>query len=436
MITRIISRLYTAVLGFIIFAGVSCSSQDPSFTNIESYNFYHWGDNQTGIAGQYLRDSIVVGYTGSILNKDSDNYSIPKGVRVHFEVISGNGTIEKPDQEIPVSGFASTKWKTGTSTTDQHVTATVYSATGKLLTRINFTAYAFQPGRWDVISYLTNGSLRDMVRDTIHHRTFMIVGDKLYTEGDEYFQWNIVKNFEDHSCHSIEIDNNGIIYIGCWDGKLYKTNDLASTFTECAKPIPEYAGYFELILTNDNKIWVTRWNYPLRFSNDGGQTWKITESGLKSSSQSLDVVRYSTGDYVTMSNDMKTMSKSSDGIHWLPINNIPIYTSKIFITDTDELIAINQESGISIYKSVNEGQTFNRLYSISIPYGAWPMTGTFSKINGYYYVCIPGAGILKTTNFDTFEFIYSNAYIRGLMIDHSGVFFATASDFKTVYCYK
>lgn len=428
--------MLTTVLAFVIFAGVSCSNQDPSITNLESYSFYNSGNNQRGLTGQYLKDSLVVGYSGTIFNPDS-NKSVPAvGLRVHFDVISGLGTIDKPDQTIPANGKVSTKWKIGTSTSGQQVTATIYDKAGKLLTQIDFIAYAFQPGRWDVITSFPNGYLNDMVSDTTHHRTFLIVGATLYTEGDNYFQWDIVPGFENMSCHSIEMDKNGIIYIGTWDGKLYKSNDFAKTFTECTKPIPEYAGYYELMLTSDNTIWVSRFNYPLRFSNDGGKTWILSESGLNNSSQSIDIFRFSNGKLITLSFDNTSLLESTDGIHWIPVNNTSLYKSRMYVTEKDELIIMNVTSSSFVKTSSDGGKNFSQVYSGRVSYSTAPMNHIFSSYKGNNYISIPGEGILKTTDFNSFELIYDNTDIRGLMVDHNGAFFATNKLFNKVYCYK
>jgi hypothetical protein len=425
-----------ALLGYFLFTIVSCSGQDPQIITTESYSFYNSGNNQRGLAGQNLKDSLIVGYNGTIFNADSNKSVISVGLRAHFEVISGGGSVDQPDQVLPANGFVFTKWKIGTSTSAQLVTATIYDKSGNLLTHINFSAYAFQPGRWDVITSFPNGYLNDMVSDTIHHRTFMIFGATLYTEGDNYFQWDIVPGFENLSCHSIEMDKNGTIYIGTWDGNLYKSNDLAKTFTECTKPIPEYAGYYELMLTSDNTIWVSRFNYPLRFSNDGGKTWTLSESGLNNSSQSIDVFRFSTGKFITLSFDNISLLESTDGIHWVPVNNTPLNTSRMYVSEKDELIVLDVTLSAIIKTSVDYGKNFTQLYSGGVSYGTSPMYHIFSSYKGTNYISIPGEGILKTTDYNSFELIYDNIDIRGLMVDHNGVFFATNKGFNKVYCYN
>jgi len=429
-------NIVMTLVTLILFFASSCSSQDPSIRDLESYRFYKSGDNQSGYAGQYLQDSLAISFNGRVLNLDSNAYKIPTEIRVHFEVISGGGSIDQPNQVIPASGLVSTKWKIGTSSTNQIVTASLYDKTGKLLAKMDFTAFAFQPGRWDIISNFPVGYLNDMVRDTINAKTFMIVGSKLYEEGDNYFQWKEVQNVNNINFHSIEIDKKGTLYVGAWDGNLFKSDDHGKTFSECTKPIPNYNGYFELIVNTDNTIWVSRWTYPLRYSNDGGQTWKITESGLNNSSQAMDVFKFSNGNFITWMGDNYSVLESSNGINWLPISTLPKFTSKIYVTEKDEIIAINQESGMSIYKLANGSQVFTRVYSLMASYNTAPMKDVFNKINGYYYICIPGAGILKTINFNSFELVYDNSDIRGLMIDHNGVFFVTNKDFNKVYCYK
>ncbi|MDD4967828.1 MAG: sialidase family protein [Paludibacter sp.] len=425
--------LLLIVFCMVLISSFSCSGQaDPSIKNLEAFNFYNSGNDQRGFSGQYLNESLVVGYNQYILNQDCTIQRL----HVHFEVITGGGSIDNPDQDIPVNGSVYTKWKTGTATNDQKVTASLFDNSGKLLTRITFTALAFQPGRWDEISGLQNAYLNDMATDTVNHLTFMIIGATLYTEGENYFDWKKVEITGNQIYHSLEIDKKGTLYIGSWEGKLFKSTDHGKSFTECTKPIPGYNGYFELILTSDNTIWVSRFNYPLRFSTDGGNTWKVSESGLNNSSQSIDVFRLSTGKFITLSFDNISLLESTDGIHWLPVNNNTLYTARMHVTDKDEIIVMDVASNANIMKSVDAGKTFLKEYSHSVTYGTSPMRNIFSSYKGVQYICMPGAGILKTTDFNSFELFYSNIYIRGLMVDHNGVLFATNKDFNKVYCYK
>jgi len=416
----------------------SCSSPNPEVITTESYYFYNLGNYQNGFSGQYLSDSLVIGYNGNIFNPDSNKTIIATGIHVHFNVDSENGIIDQPDQEFPPNGKVTTKWKLGVSSFNQVATAIITDKTGKLLSTIKFSAFGFQKGRWDMISYFPNGYPNDLVRDTINNITLMIQGSTLFQQSDSYFKWQKVNSFSSHSCHSIEIAKNGTLYVGTWDGKLFKSTDQAKTFSECTKPIPEYSGYFDLTVTSDDKVWISRYTYPLRYSSDGGQTWKNSLTGLNTDSQATDIFRLSNGTFVTWmgSSGNASLLKSADGINWSAAGTLPAYTQKVYVTDKDEIFAFSQQGEISAYKSTNYGQSFSFIHSFTVSYITMPMYNTVSKFNGYYYVCIPGAGIYKTLNFNSFDQTYINSDVRSLMIDHNGAFFVTNFSFNKEYTYS
>jgi len=144
----------------------------------------------------------------------------------------------------------------------------------------------------------------------------------------------------------------------------------------------------------------------------------------------------STGKFITLSFDNISLLESTDGIHWLPVNNKTLNTARMHVTDKDEIIMMNVASSANITKSVDGGKTFTQGYSGGVSYATSPMRDIFSSYKGAHYICMPGAGILKTSDYNSFESIYSNINIRGLMVDHNGVFFATNKDYNKVYCYK
>jgi len=64
------------------------------------------------------------------------------------------------------------------------------------------------------------------------------------------------------------------------------------------------------------------------------------------------------------------------------------------------------------------------------------MENTFNKWGNFYYVLIPGYGILKSADLINYEDFYRNSNLRNLFIDQNGVMIGKDQDFHTVYYLK
>lgn len=93
------------------------------------------GDNQTGIAGQFLSNVITVKIKDSRGNKQSN-------VPVYFNVIEGGGSVEESSVLTDVAGEAKTRWKLGNQVGTQTLEVKAKNANGDLLQNapIEFTA--------------------------------------------------------------------------------------------------------------------------------------------------------------------------------------------------------------------------------------------------------------------------------------------------------
>jgi len=113
----------------------------------------------------------------------------------------------------------------------------------------------------------------------------------------------------------------------------------------------------------------------------------------------------------------------------------PELSIKLYVTENDEIIIINQDNGFSIYKSTDMGENYTRVYS------TWPEFGTlmdhiFHKHGDIYYVLVPGYGILKTPDLENFEIYWRNNALNDLFMDHNGVLIARDWEWDKVYYRK
>jgi hypothetical protein len=61
------------------------------------------------------------------------------------------------------------------------------------------------------------------------------------------------------------------------------------------------------------------------------------------------------------------------------------------------------------------------------------MQNTFNKQGSFYYIILPGYGILKSPDLNTYEVYWVNNNLNNLFIDHNGVLIAKDWNMNTVY---
>lgn len=427
---RILFDILTLVV--LITGFSSCDNIDPLITNLENYNFTKNGDKQKGIAGEFLNDSIRIYINNNTWNVIENQNNTDVKLLIKIDEIIGGGSVDKNEFILNGQSHIAIRWKLGTASTDQRILISIVDDYGKFVTRLTFTATAFKVGRWDRYE----GSVFDMDADTAHQFTFAIFVNKLHMQGNNYFDWQLVESTNSLSCHSVEFDSEGTVYLGTWDGKLYKSINHGISFSECSKPIPEYSGYFKLIIT-DQRIWVSRFNHKLRFSDDGGKSWTQCESGLGENSQFYDIFRLKNGKFVTWEDNTQFLFTSEDGIHWIKGVKLQNYPRKLYVNEKDEIITLNDYIIMSVCVSVDGGVSFNERYNLNIAYGTFPFgSKSFFKYKDKYYIGIPGAGVVTTSKFVDFEKYYNNVDFRDLFIDHKGTLYATSFDFNKIYCFS
>jgi hypothetical protein len=411
-------------------AGLACTKYpDPEIMFLKNYSFaFQTGQGMKFLSGEWVSDSVRFYAVNS-------NNPLKDSVKVLFEVIKGGGNITVPSAYTDKNGFTCTGWKLGSETFEQKLRAKTYDASGNYLTSTDLIEYGFRNDTWDTCSSYPDGNIIGMVADTVNKFTLMIAYGGLYKQGERYYEWDKVDNPVLNSPGAIKIDRNGIIYVTTWSGDLIKSSDHGVTWKTCTKPYPDYPYFVYSTVSNDNYIWVFQWDHNTRFSKDGGITWNDAGSNLSSYGYG-NVFRLKDGSLLFHGSNCCSLNRSfDDGFTWTKIET-PGYSIKLYVNDKDEILIVTQENGITIYKSTDYCSTFTRETSVSPQWGTSDNDNIFNKWGNFYYVLIPGWGILKSADLVHYEQYWYNSNLRDLFIDHNGVLIAKDWQSSTVYYRK
>jgi hypothetical protein len=413
----------------LFFLASSCDRYpDPGYSTIEDYSFSFINkSDQKHVAGDIIDGTVRcnTSYTSSVS---------PDSFLIEFDVISGGGSVSKSSVYSNNSKLAKTDWQLGTDSFEQVLRASVYTVDGKLLTKTDYITYAYRTGQWDEFSGSPDGQMTGMVADTVNKLTLMITGNTIYRQGSRYYEWEPVSHPALVSPRTIEIDGNGVIYASTWNGEVVKSTDHGESWKKCTKPYPDHPYYIFMYVSNDNWIWAYKFDYPTKYSKDGGVTWIEAGSGLSSYGYG-DVFRLKNGTLIFHGSNCCSLSRSDDdGATWTHIET-PGYSHKLYVNEKDELFICNQENGVTILRSTDMGATWQRLYNVYPQFGT-TMDNVFNKYGSYYYIQIPGFGVLKSADLIKYDQLYLNNQINNLFIDHNGVMFVKDWNSNTVWCLK
>jgi len=402
---------------------------DPYIDILENYSFEKSGYDQKTFAGNYLNDSI------GIRVSNNQNFIADEQIQVQFEVIDGGGIVDHSIVGVNANGFACTRWKLGEEACEQTVRAKIFNPSGKMLSDISFKAYGFKDNVWNGLSMKPDVDVRDMASDTVNHITYMIACGRLYKQGDNYFDWEEINTVNINAPGIVDVDTEGTLYIGNWEGDMSKSEDNGNKWISCTKPAPKSTA-FNFAITKDNYIWATASGYPLQCSRDGGKTWSTDSVGLGSNKLLKSIFRLNDGTYFlcALVTDLyaPAIYKSIDNAKSWSLAQTPGDPVNLYVTKNDEIIISSYYHGFSILKSDDQGDHYTQIYHKATGNGV--QYGDFiQKSNGIYYILMGGEGILKSIDLNTVKLYWYNMNLISLFMDHSGVLVAKQSHNKKVY---
>jgi hypothetical protein len=412
----------------ILLCAACADFSDPTIEIAKSYTFMQEGENQKAFAGDYLTDSITV------VVYDNVTRSYLPGMDVHFEIISGDGEVDHEMGFTDIRGRFGTRWKLGGAVNEQIVKALIYTPSGEFRTEIPFYGTGIIRNSWNTIKNYPDIYISDMVADSLSGITLALANSTFYRQGEKFFEWNQATDISINSPRRIIQGRDRKLYVGTWDGKLYKSNNQGEGWTECTKPWPDHSYYYHLQVTSNNYLWATAIGRGLRCSRDGGQTWSTDTIGLPAAELLGDIFRLSDGTLFFLSLNCNLSKSVDDGHSWTKVNT-PQYSLKLHVTNQDELILINQDYGISIYKSANKGLSFSIMQSVMPGFHTF-MDHTVHRWGNDFYLLIPGYGILHTTDFEHFNPFWINQNVDDMLMDAYGNLLVTEMNNQKVYYYN
>lgn len=409
---------------FFVFILLSCEQYpEPGSLTLESFGYQKLGENQSAVAGEYLENEIgIIAYFNSEINLT------PGKFYTEFVVTSGGGTIDKSIVEADSENKMTTRWKLGTEQNQQTIKGKIFDSNGKLYSEFTINATAIFLDKLNTVKRGLLVGIQDMVRDTINNRSMLISGCNIFVSKNTFYDWEQII-FPSGACpKELEINSIGEVFCGGWDGNLYKTTDWGKNWILVSKPIPDNIYYFELSISKDDLIWVSKWERGVYCSNDNGITWTKDSVGLFNQEELGRVYAYKSDSHLALSHNKLVILQTFDkGKTWSPIPT-PEYSLTIFVTDENAIIAQNQ-GGFNLHKSTDDGMNYKKVFSPSVAYGttSWHC---YDKFKDYYYVLAPGGGVWKTKDFENFEELMKFTVQRNLFIDHTGTVYASGFNYS------
>lgn len=409
-----VARYFLILFALLFF---SCKNYpDPSIEKLASFSFSY--NNQLLVAegGEYLKDSMYIKVSNQLAPQEIQNF------KVDFSVVSGGGALDDYQLVTDARGMATTRWKLGNESNSQTISAKIYDPQGSYLTQISINAYAMMYNTWNQMDFYPLSTVSDVASDTVNHRSWLISLGKVYQRGTNFWEWQQMEEPDLEGAREIEMDKNGVIYIANWYGELFKSSDHGQSWIQCANPIPERPYYFFFWITSDGDLWATHYERGLWHSKDGGETWLNPVSVSGTYFNMNGVYRLKNGWLLSQLDitGVKTviMKSEDDGKTWLPLPT-PDYPYSFYVTENDEIIVFTQLSA-GIYKSGDLGKSYKQVHSGATAFSTGSDQRYVQKFDSFYYMAVPGFGVLRTQNFEQFETIFSQPNINGLYIDHTG----------------
>ncbi|NJK96245.1 MAG: hypothetical protein HC905_16220 [Bacteroidales bacterium] len=205
--------------------------------------------------------------------------------------------------------------------------------------------------------------------------------------------------------NSIEMDNNHHYYIGTTTGTVFRSEDHGKTWQKSTDPSPGYNGYI-LLKSAGDVLWASS-NKSLWYTANGGLSWKIDTVGIPSGEVLSEISQAPDSTFYMVTNDGKLLKSEGLDKPWKKLN-FTEFVKNIYITKTGDIIINASGGNLNIYKSSDNGATFNKVHTVSVAF--WS-SYSFNFVIPYkegFLMLLPGNGIWFTKEFNTYTSFWNN----------------------------
>ncbi len=407
----------TFILIIIIFS--SCEkNKGPKYENLERYHYLKIGEGQIAFSGDYLEDEIGIYMT------KKDSQVVNSNFAVHYSIIKGDGSVDNDIVNF-INGFAVTKWKTGDENI-QLLQFNIIDDNDELLQTNYLTSFGLNNNRWDTVYRSFDSGIRDIAFDVNNNETYLITSDSIYKQTEIYYKWQALKNFnyDYYYLKDILINPDGTVFLSDFKNNLYRSYDKGNSWEYCKKPISDLSyDQLSVYFSNDGYLWASSEDreYSLRYSVDDGENWIDCADGLYKYTSLTDIIRLDNNDLLMLTDNRALYKSIDNGLNWVQ-QNVPYFSYRMILNNNNEIVLFSEKDGFSIYKSTDNGNSFNKVfndpYEVNLDYHK----EIIQKRENKYYILIPGLKMLQTVDFVTFEEFYNQTRIYDFFRDDSGVF--------------
>lgn len=401
---------------------LACAPGEAPFIEItRSLSVNTTGNYQTAKAGDYFSDSV-----GVVMAVEGGDYKA-EDFNVHFEIIAGGGSVSR--DFVPVkNNRALTYMQTGTESSIQKLKAVITDKKGEKHFEQIIRGTAFAPGRWDTMHLTTVPFIRDVLFDTLAQKTTLAAGCFFYKQTDNYYNWTYFMPSPDNQCPTqLLMTDEGDYFSAGASGGICISQDRGNSWEICEQPLANLNSAYRLNTSGDGTLWAGCYSDDRAFfvSNDKGQSWEDVSDGLANNEFARDIYRVSDDSLFMLSNFGRFYKSGADDISW-QLTDAPEFALKFYITAAGDFILINQDDGITVYKSNDYGETWQNMHNVR-PEFHTSMSKSIQHINNRYFLLIPGYGIMQTQDFEEYTLFYNNSNIRQLYRNHENVLIAYGS---------
>lgn len=187
---------------------------------------------------------------------------------------------------------------------------------------------------------------------------------------------------------------------------LYYSADNGQTWQNRATGINQPQNVQNMSYTRTGKLFVSTYSGGLSLSLDKGQTWQVANGGLSLADRYRDVVEQANGDLFVVAYANTLFKSTNGGLNWFPIHITPYSVWALFGDSNGDLYASVDRCNGYIYKSVNNGATWQNVYTTPpAPNAGCAVVDAITKVGNTFYFLLNGSGIGYTTNFSAVNYL-------------------------------